>query len=87
LKGNIYRKGATPMEGMKFDSMSITVTQEENTLTGHDGVEQITIDMLTQLPGEDHFFVIKTDQWSFDSPDELNRLIQKLNDIRNVFGI
>jgi hypothetical protein len=64
------------------DIMKVTfeLTQTPNTLGTTDpsgvGSEDITIDCEYQLPGEEPFFVIRSDSgWSFDDPESFLKLL------------
>lgn len=52
-------------------------TQEGNTLGTTEEYEAITIEQETQIPGEEPFFVIRTQGWSINDADELKRLLDK----------
>lgn len=61
-----------------FSSASIRLVQDGNTLGTTEEVESLQIDLQTQMPGDDlPFFIIRTQGWSFDSPDALAATIAK----------
>lgn len=61
-----------------FNGLTCQFTQEGNTLGTTDNIEEISISLETQLPGEEPFIVIKTTTgWSFDNIEELTDLIKK----------
>lgn len=60
-----------------LDTATFTFTQEGNTLGTTEEVESITIRLETQLPGEMPFFVIVTQGWSFDDPEELLDIVEQ----------
>ena len=61
-------------------SCSFQFEQEGNCIDG--GEEQLTIEMKCdglKLTQENAFYVIKTEQWSFDSIDELKSIIDRVS--------
>ena len=68
-----------------LDSMSVRLSQDGNTVGTTSEVEIIDIELVTQLPGEKPFFVIKTQGWSVDSLSELQDSFDKIVDaVRKV---
>lgn len=62
----------------QFSSASAEFTQDGNTVGTTDEMESIRIDLVTQLPGEEPFIVIRTSGWSINSIDEMKMLIDKV---------
>lgn len=66
--------------GPDISKVTFQFTQTPNTLGTTDpsgvGSEDITIDCEYQLPGEEPFFVIRSDSgWSFDDPESFLKLL------------
>lgn len=64
-------------------SASAEFTQDGNTVGTTDELESIRIDLVTPLPGEEPFIVIRTDGWSINDIGELKMLIDK---VMLIFG-
>lgn len=57
-------------------NMKLTMSQDGNTIGTTEEYEDLTIELETQLPGDEPFFVIKTSSgWSFDAPKELEHIM------------
>ena len=73
----------------RLDRVAFGFTQEENCMSNHmGGTEEMTIECVSDIGisnSEDFFFVIKTDQWSFDSIDELKKLTDRIEKSINLF--
>lgn len=52
-------------------------SQDGNTLGTTDEIEQLIIEQETQLPGDEPFFVIRTEGWSFNDAEELVALLRQ----------
>lgn len=66
------------MDRPELDRLAVTFCQDGNTLGTTAEVESITIRLESQLPGEGFFYVLQTDGWSFDGPEDLLELIDKV---------
>ena len=55
-----------------------TFYQEGNCMDGGDEELEIRCESSTLRLGEDCFFVLKTEQWAFDSVEELEELVSKI---------
>lgn len=62
----------------EFSSASAEFTQDGNTVGTTDELESIRIDLVTQLPGEEPFIVIRTSGWSINDIGELKILIDRV---------
>ena len=69
------------MEGIKLESASFEFSQEGNCVDKED-YETITIECKSDL-GIDNtdgcFYVIRTEQWSLDSIDDLQKLFERIS--------
>lgn len=68
------------MEQPKLQSASFEFSQEGNCVDG--GIEILEIRCEASLGIDDDkgcFYVLKTDQWSMDSSDELKQLFERIN--------
>ena len=66
--------GYTP----QFDSAYFRFVQDGNTVGTTKEIEKIEIELYTQIPGDNPFFVIKSETgFSFDSIDEVIELLTK----------
>lgn len=62
-------------------SATFTFSQDSNCVDGGD-IEELTIRCESSLGidyDKDCFYVLKTEQWSFDSIDELKELVDRVN--------
>jgi len=84
IEGKEYTPPTTTSKhyhGPDISKVTFQFTQSPNTLgttdpTGGVGSEDITIDCEYQLPGEEPFFVIRSDSgWSFDDPESFLKLL------------
>ena len=65
-------------EHPQLSSASYTFTQDGNMVGSTSDLEELTICLETQLPGDPPFFVLRTSTgWSIDSIDELAALIER----------
>jgi hypothetical protein len=65
---------------MSLDGVKFNFSQEGNCIDGLE-FEQIDIEIkndIGHLETEGYFFVIRTNQWSFDSLDEFKSMIEKI---------
>ena len=68
-------------QGPLLASVKVTFTQDGNTLGTTDEIEILEIRLESQLPGEEFFYVLRTETgWSFDDPDELGKLFSDMSD-------
>jgi hypothetical protein len=65
----------------EIGKVSVTYTQDGNTLGTTEECESITVNIEFQLPGDGGFTVIKTDGWSMDDPKELTELVNRTRKI------
>ena len=59
---------------------SFTFVQDGNTMGTTEKFETLTVELETQLPGEDPFIVLKTTGWSIDDMEDLTELVNKCLD-------
>lgn len=76
-------------ETARLDRVKFGFTQDENCMSNNmGGTEELTIECMSDIGiahSEDFFFVIKTEQWSFDSIDELKKLTDRIEKSINLF--
>ena len=63
---------------------SFEFTQDTNCLSSSDELESLTIDCVSSLGIDDDegcFFVLKTEQWSIDSLEDLKELIIRISKV------
>jgi hypothetical protein len=65
------------MDEPTLDKAEFTFSQEGNTLGTTEEYEQIKINLEFQLPEDDPFIVIRTDGWSIDSLDDIQKLVDR----------
>jgi hypothetical protein len=65
----------------EISNVSVTFIQDGNTVGTTSTLEEITVNIEFQLPGEGGFTVIKTDGWSMDDPKELTELVNRTRKI------
>jgi hypothetical protein len=67
---------------IKLDKVTFEFIQEEHCMSNEmGGFETLTIECMSDLGisnDEGAFFVLKTEQWAIDSPEELVALIEKV---------
>jgi len=63
---------------VELGKLSAEFHQEGNTLGTTEEYEAITLEGEFQLPGDEPFWVIRTDGWSFDNVSELQKLVDTL---------
>lgn len=67
---------------IKLDKVTFEFTQEEHCMSNKmGGYELLTIECMSDLGISDTdgaFFVLKTEQWAIDEPEELVELIEKV---------
>ena len=61
--------------GPKFSQATIKFVQDGNTLGTTEEFEELFVQIETQLPGEDAFFVLRTSGWSMDSVAEFEEIM------------
>jgi len=64
----------------QFDSAKISFSQDGNTIGSTSTYETLEVRLETQLPGEEPFFVIKTEGWSVNSLEELDEFLRQITD-------
>jgi len=67
---------------IKLDKVTFEFTQEEHCMS-HEmgGVETLTIECMSDMgisDSEGAFYVLKTEQWAIDGPEELVALLDKV---------
>ena len=55
-----------------IQKLTIEYTQDGDSML--DSIEQ-TLEISTEDAGSGHYYVIKSDRWAFDSPDELIKIL------------
>jgi hypothetical protein len=67
---------------IKLDKVTFEFTQEEHCMSNKmGGTETLTIECMSDMGISDTdgaFFVLKTEQWAIDEPEELVALIEKV---------
>jgi hypothetical protein len=67
---------------IKLDKVTFEFTQEEHCCSNEmSGTETLTIECMSDMGISDTdgaFFVLKTEQWAIDGPEELVALIEKV---------
>ena len=73
---------------IKLDKVTFEVTQEEHCCsTDMNGVETLTIECMSDMgisDSEGAFYVLKTEQWAIDEPEELVALLDKVKQAINI---
>lgn len=70
------------MENPEITRIEVDFVQDGNTLGTTEECESLKLCFEFQLSeGDGQFYVIKTDGWSFDSVEELNKLINRVKPI------
>ena len=59
---------------MKATIQKITIEYNQEGDSVLDGLDQ-TLEISTEDAGSGHYYVIKSDRWAFDSPDELIKIL------------
>jgi hypothetical protein len=59
---------------MKATIQKITIEYNQDGDSVLDGLDQ-TLEISTEDAGSGHYYVIKSDRWAFDSPDELIKIL------------
>jgi len=67
---------------IKLDKVTFEFTQEEHCMSNDmGGVETLTIECMSDMgisDSEEAFYVLKTEQWAIDEPEELVALLDKV---------
>jgi phage-related minor tail protein len=67
---------------IKLEKVTFEFTQEEHCMSSDmNGVETLTIECMSDLgisDSEEAFYVLKTEQWAIDEPEELVALLDKV---------
>ena len=58
--------------------MSLTATYSQESCSNQNPNESLDI-TLEFVPGGGHYYILKTEQWSIDNPDELGNLTKALD--------
>jgi hypothetical protein len=70
------------MEEVNLDKVTFEFTQEEHCMSNAmGGVESLTIECMSDMgisDSEGAFYVLKTEQWAIDGPEELAVLLDKV---------
>jgi hypothetical protein len=73
---------------IKLDKVTFEFTQEEHCCsTDMNGVETLTIECMSDMgisDSEGAFYVLKTEQWAIDEPEELVALLDKVKQAINI---
>ena len=67
---------------IKLDKVTFEFTQDEHCMSNDmSGVETLTIECMSDMgisDSEEAFYVLKTEQWAIDEPEELVALLDKV---------
>jgi hypothetical protein len=67
---------------IKLDKVIFEFTQEEHCMSSDmGGVETLTIECMSDMgisDSEEAFYVLKTEQWAIDGPEDLETLLNKV---------
>jgi hypothetical protein len=73
---------------VKLDKITFEFTQEEHCMSNEmGGVESLTIECTSDMGISDSdgaFYVLKTEQWAIDEPEELIALLDKVKQAINI---
>ena len=73
---------------IKLDKVTFEFTQEEHCMSNDmGGVETLTIECMSDMgisDSEEAFYVLKTEQWAIDEPEELVALLDKVKQAINI---
>jgi hypothetical protein len=76
------------MKGIKLDKVTFEFTQEENCCSNDmDGIELLTVECMSDMGISDTdgaFYVLKTEQWSIDSVNDLKLLLETIEQAINI---